>query len=158
MDLYIFFSPIDLDARLFSKKKIYAIGFVFFEIFPQKLFNLWWTFKQEKSRWSKNKLSDFSQILKILSQNYDSCNLFPPPLPFSVAHFSSPTFQLLHKSRNINQLPFSLISSNLVSFPQNPKSLSRSTSKDSFRPKNEKKKKKRIKQKKLFLIQKFLLL
>lgn len=40
MDLYIFFSPIDLDARLFSKKKIYAIGFVFFEIFPQKLFNL----------------------------------------------------------------------------------------------------------------------
>lgn len=84
--------------------------------------------------------------------------IYSPPPPFSVAHFSSLTFQLLHKSRNINQLPFSLISSNLVSFPQNPKSLSRSTSKDSFRPKNEKKKKKRIKQKKLFLIQKFLLL
>lgn len=157
--IFTFFFPIDLNAISFPRKIFMQLDLfsLKYSLLFQKLFNLWWTFKQEKSRWSKNKLSDFSQILKMLLQNYDSCNLSPPP--FSVAHFSSLTFQLLHKSRNINQLPFSLISSNLVSFPQNPKSLSlslsRRTSKDSFHD-NRKRKRRRKKKNKTKSTQNFL--
>lgn len=59
MDL--FFSNISMQS-LFQEKDFMQLDFFLLNISPSKNF-------------SKDKLSDFSQILEIL-QNYDSCNLF----------------------------------------------------------------------------------
>lgn len=80
--VWIFFFP----TSLFQEKDFMQLDFFLLNISPSKNF-------------SKDKLSDFSQILEIL-QNYDSCNLFQP--------LSQPHLHLFnyYKSRNYKLLFF----------------------------------------------------